>query len=145
MTGRIDLAAPVIDPERADMDQPSHAAQPHRLRHVAGAAEIDVEGERERLLNAAPDQARGVNNGVDLVLLDGLDQRRQIAHVLARERIAALAELEPQEIRPRFGIDENDRLAARQRMLRERGPDQSCACNQCRHYLPRGNYRHHRE
>ena len=65
------------------MDQPPHAAEPHRLRDVAGAAEIDVEGKRKRLLHAAADQTRRMHDGFDAMPLNGFDQRRQVAHVFA--------------------------------------------------------------
>src|SRR5204862_7777681 len=47
---------PVIDPERAEVDQATHAAKPYRLRDITGAAEIDVEGLAERLLHPRADQ-----------------------------------------------------------------------------------------
>src|SRR3989442_8574457 len=77
----IALAPAVIDRQAAEMDEAAHAAKPYRLGDIARAAEIDVEGEAERLLHPGADQARGMHTGIDPMRLDGLYQRREIAHV----------------------------------------------------------------
>ena len=87
--GRRALVPAVIDRKRAQMHQPAHAGEPHGLGHVAGAAEIDVEGEAERLLHARADEAGGMHQRVDPIGSGDLDQGRQIAYVVARQREAA--------------------------------------------------------
>ncbi len=127
------LAPAVVDAEGRDVDEPPHAGEPHRLRDVAGAAEIDVEAGAERLLHAVADQAGGVHDGVGAVLLDGRDQVGQVAHVVARQRIALVAELELEEVGARLRIDEHDLLAARDGVLGKGGADQPRAGDDCGH------------
>ena len=115
------------------MDQPLHAGEPHRLRDIAGAAEIDVEAGRERLLHAVADQPGGVHHGVGAMLLDGRDQVGQVAHVVARQRIALVAELELEEIGARLRIDEHDLFAAGNGILGKGGADQPGAGDDCGH------------
>jgi hypothetical protein len=117
------------------MHQPAYAGQPHRFRDVARAAEIDVEAEAERLLHPRADETRGMHHGIDLVRLDGLDQRGQVTHVLAGERVAFVPELLAQEVRARLRIDEDDRLAARERFLGKGSADQTRAGDECGHRL----------
>ena len=129
------FAPAVIDGERAQMHQAAHAGEPHALGHVAGAAEIDVEGEVERLLHTRADETRGVHQRVDPVRRGDRDQGGQIAHVVARQREVAGAELHAQKIRPRLRIEEHHALAARQRAAGELGPDQARAGHQGGHGL----------
>ena len=84
-------------------------------------------------LHAGADQAGGVHYGVDLVGLDGLDDGRQVAHILARQPIALVAEFHAQEIGARLRIEEDDCFAARDGVLGEGGADQSSAGDQCWH------------
>jgi hypothetical protein len=68
------------------------------------------------------------------------DERRQVAHVVARQREVAGAELHAQEIRPWLRIEEHHRLAARKRAAGELRPDQARARHQGGHVcLPRSN------
>src|SRR5262249_31355601 len=64
--------------------------------------------------------------------LDGLDQRRQVAHILAHKGKAA-AELHRQKILARFRVEEYHRLATRERRARKRRADQAGAGTQGRH------------
>src|SRR5215212_6118907 len=84
------LAAAVVNPERADVHETADAAEPHCFGDIARAAEIDVKSERQRFLYAAADQASRMDYRLDAMLLDGLKQCRQVAHVLAHERVALL-------------------------------------------------------
>jgi hypothetical protein len=76
-----------------------------------------------------------VHQGVDLVGLGELDESREIAHVVTRQRVAAGAELHAQEIRPRLRVHEHDRLAARERAAGELRPNQARARHQGGHGL----------
>lgn len=118
------------------MHEPAYPGETHSLGDIARAAEVDVESERQRLLDAAADQPRGVHDGSHLMRVDGLDQRRQVAHVLAHHGIILVAELEAQEIGARLGIEKHHLFSALQSEAREGRTDQARPGNQGRHDNP---------
>lgn len=71
------------------------------------------------MLHAAADQARGVYDGLDFVGGHCLDEGRQVANVLAQNLEAFVAELEPEEFGSGLQVDEDNLLAAPQRLARE--------------------------
>ena len=77
-----------------------------------------------------------MHNGLHLVAFGGLDQRGQVAHVAAHETGLTGPELEIDEIRARFRIEEDDRLAACHRLAGKGGAHKACACHQNRHVSP---------
>ena len=117
------LDAPVVNPHRADLHEPFHAREPHRLRYVDRAHHVDLHSGINRLRHFAADQSGGMDDFVDFVFLDCFHQRRKIAHVSLHDRHVRRSQLVRQKIFPRRYVVENDVLPAFKPELRVRGAD----------------------
>ena len=75
--GAVALQPAVIHTHGADLHKPFDSGEPHRLRHVDGSHDIDLQTAVERLRDFAADQTCGMDDFIDFVLLHRFHQRRQ--------------------------------------------------------------------